>query len=79
MEEKEGFIIIPKELWQQLLDAYDRQNNKFVSVFKTIIICATILAITWFGLYYLCNRPYVNNGIMQNGNTNSIREATIEN
>ena len=75
-DEKE-MILIQKIVWLQLLEAYDKQTNKFISVFKTIIICITIMACVWFGLYYFCNRPYVNNGVMQNGNSNSIENATV--
>lgn len=80
LEDKDNETIqIPKGVWEDLLNAYDNQNKKFVGVFKVIIICATILIAIWFGLYFWCNRPYVNNGVMQNGNVNTVESTTIDN
>lgn len=78
-ENNDEKIILTKKVWEDLLEAYDKQNNKFVGVFKTITICATVLIAIWFGLYFWCNRPYVNNGVMQNGNTNTVESTTIDN
>ncbi len=77
MEDKDKEIKISKEVWTDLLNAYDSQNRKFIGVFKTIIICATIIISIWFIGYFTIPRINQNNGIIQNGNTNRIE--SIEN
>ena len=80
MEEKNTETIqIPKQFWEDLIDAYDRQNKKFVSVFKTITICITILIAIWFSLYFFVPKVNQNNGIIQNGNNNTTENTTISN
>ena len=77
--EKEEMIIIPKKIWLQLLEAYDKQNSKFISVFKTVIICITIIIVLWLIGYFCLPKVDQNNyGTIQHGDNNNIENQNIK-
>lgn len=79
MNEKVEMITIPKEVWLQLLEAYDKQNSKFISVFKTVIICITIIIVVWLiGYFCLPNVDQNNYGTIQHGDNNNIENQNIK-